>query len=55
MFLQNLEVAYGYICNPNKAMYRHCFMVLGKNKIIDPTCAHDTNEDTKYHIFKLLD
>lgn len=53
--LQNIKVAYGYIGEPDKAMYRHCFMVVGGNRVVDPTCVHMLSDKTKYHIFKLLD
>lgn len=54
-FMQNVEIAYGYIGEHDTPMYRHCFMVLGGNRIIDPTCVHFVNDKTVYHIFKLFD
>lgn len=50
---RNLEIAYGYVGAPNIRMTRHCFLVLDRNKIIDPTLPK-VNKDVEYHIFKLL-
>lgn len=54
-FIQNVEIAYGYIGEKDMAMYRHCFMVVGCNRIVDPTCVNQVSDQTVYHIFKLLD
>ena len=49
-----VEIAYGYVGNPLYRMYRHCFFVMNRQSIIDPTIAYTITPDTEYHIFKLL-
>lgn len=52
--IEGLEIAYGYVGNPNVKMFRHCFFLLGKEKILDPTLVMEIKEDDEYHIFKIL-
>lgn len=48
---EKLDVAFGYLGNPDEIMSRHCFFIYKNEAIIDPTYPY-TEYQNEYHIIK---